>query len=271
MNLNKITLGCDPELFLENELEIISAEGLVGGTKKFPREVEGYPGHFVQEDNIMVEFNIPPTNVLQDFTDSIKNMLEYIEGVANIQGFKTSKLASGKINPLFLNTPQAKTIGCEPDFNVYSEEQNPIIEINENFRSCGGHIHVGYPNSNEETSAKIIKAMDITLGLNSLLLDKDDNRRKYYGKAGSFRFKSFGLEYRTLSNFWIFSDDLIKWAFEGTFYALQLVKSGIIDNLSDSFFKKVENTINTNNKKEVKNLLNTVKETINSCVEYSDM
>ena len=45
--------------------------------------------------------------------------------------------------------------------------------------------------------------MDYTLGLDSLLLDSDTRRRSMYGRAGSFRFKEYGIEYRTLSNFWI--------------------------------------------------------------------
>jgi hypothetical protein len=52
---------------------------------------------------------------------------------------------------------------------------------------------------------KLIKLMDRFVGLWSVLADTSESvaRREYYGKAGDFRFTKHGIEYRTLSNFWI--------------------------------------------------------------------
>jgi hypothetical protein len=45
--------------------------------------------------------------------------------------------------------------------------------------------------------------LDLRLAVPSLIWDKDKKRRLLYGKAGCFRPKPYGMEYRTLSNAWL--------------------------------------------------------------------
>jgi hypothetical protein len=42
-----------------------------------------------------------------------------------------------------------------------------------------------------------------------------------YGKAGACRYKTYGVEYRTLSNFWVLSTDLRREVWERTMAACQ--------------------------------------------------
>ena len=65
------------------------------------------------------------------------------------------------------------------------------------------------------------KELDYYLGLPSLLFDPDTSRRKMYGKAGAFRPKPYGMEYRVLSNAWLKSPELIKWVFNNTKLAFE--------------------------------------------------
>ena len=63
-------VGTDPELFLKNKDNTpYSAVGAIGGSKNKPRYI-GEIGY--QEDNVMVEFNTPPT-------DSAGLMIGYIQ------------------------------------------------------------------------------------------------------------------------------------------------------------------------------------------------
>lgn len=50
-------VGADPELFVSKAGVILSAFGLVGGTKKVPQKVERGA---VQVDGMALEFNIDP-------------------------------------------------------------------------------------------------------------------------------------------------------------------------------------------------------------------
>ena len=112
--------------------------------------------------------------------------------------------------------------------------------------------------------------MDIMLGLESLTLDKDVDRRKMYGNAGCFRAKDYGVEYRTLSNFWISNDDLIKWAFDKTIEAVELVNSGIVNEIIKEFGEEIKDAIDNNKREKGEALIKKIKEKIKEkvCMEY---
>ena len=60
-----------------------------------------------------------------------------------------------------------------------------------------GHISIGWDDFTQEQQVDMIKAMDATVGLESVLLDSDTERKKLYGKAGCFRFTEFGRRKKT--------------------------------------------------------------------------
>jgi hypothetical protein len=66
-----------------------------------------------------------------------------------------------------------------------------------------------------------------------------------YGKAGSFRFKIFGLECRALSNFWIHSREDMTWVWNQTLRAVNCVLDGDSDALIEKYSEDVRKAINT--------------------------
>lgn len=253
MKKSKITIGCDPEMFLEDDKgNIVSAEGLIGGTKEKPRPISD-KGHEVQEDNIMVEFNVPPSTTSDEFINNINFVKNYLVDYVGQYNLKLNYLASSLISKEHLQTKQAKTFGCEPDFNVYLQDINTPPKSSTQLRSCGGHIHVGYENPDILTSENIIRAMDLFLGLPSVWLDPDSKRRLLYGKAGSFREKPFGIEYRTLSNFWIKDNQSIKWAFDQTIAAVNFALNDDLDWLG-IYINDVRTAIDESDEKLAKEL-----------------
>lgn len=96
---------------------------------------------------------------------------------------------------------------------------------------------------------------DVFVTLPALLIDTDERRRELYGKAGSFRFKDFGVECRALSNFWIHSDELIGWVYDQTIKAVETVLNGEAVEYLEKYSSQVEDAINTNNKELAKELI----------------
>ncbi len=136
---------------------------------------------------------------------------------------------------------------CDPDFSVWTGEQNEAPASGGNLRTAGGHVHIGYNDPDMETSLNIIKALDIYLGVPSVILDLDKDRKKMYGKAGAYRLKMYGVEYRSLSNFWIKDQESINFVFNGVKAAMEFINSGGVEQLTDEKILKIQTCINTGN------------------------
>lgn len=245
MSTFNITLGSDPEIFISNGNEIVSAEGLTeGGTKHAPKAISE-DGHAVQEDGIMFEYNIPPCKTPEEWIENHRHCQDYLEILAKAHGFEFSRAVSGEVNPKYLQSDQAKTFGCEPDFNVYDRCVNEAPDNNTNLRCAGGHVAIGYDNPQFETSEKIVKAFDMFVTMPALFKDNDTRRRELYGKAGSFRPKDFGVECRALSNFWIHEDEDMTWVFNQAKKATELVLSGAADELIEKYSAEVRLAIDS--------------------------
>jgi hypothetical protein len=224
-----ITVGADPELFLKNNNgHFVSSVGKIGGSKEEPRKIYE-DGSSVQEDNVAVEYNIAPAKTKEEFINNNIKVLEYLEGYVGNLGLKFSFDAAALFPPEELKSMAAMVFGCEPDFNVWTRSENPrplLPDDMYNLRSAGGHVHVGWDDPNLNDQEQLVKAMDVFLGCPSILYDKDMLRRKLYGTPGAFRFKPYGIEYRTLSNFWIQNKEHMGWVYDQTQKAIEFLNSG---------------------------------------------
>jgi hypothetical protein len=157
--------------------------------------------------------------------DSINYNLKYLEGEVAKMGLTMVMRPSGVFTPDELADPRAQEFGCEPDYNAWTRSINPRPHAaDQNLRSAGGHIHIGYRDLDPE---QVVRAMDVFVGAQMLEFDDDTRRRSLYGKAGAFRFKPYGVEYRTASNAWITSDERKEWVYNQTRKALEFVSRGV--------------------------------------------
>ena len=221
----RYTIGSDPELFIVNvkTKKVVSAIDKIPGSKESPF-TQGLPKGFgLQTDNVLAEFNIPPATNVDEFIHNIEFMKEFIrKTVKDIdEDLDIMCKASSKVPLKELKHPQAKEAGCDPDYCVYTGNQNEPGKLGRStLRSGGCHFHVGYPSHNIDTSLAMLRYIDAFVGIPSIIYDTDSERRKLYGKAGCFRLQPWGFEYRTLSSFWIANQSRMRFIWNQLIYAL---------------------------------------------------
>lgn len=263
-------IGADCEMFLKNKKtnEIVSAEGFVQGTKEEPFVFDPSNNFFATSlDNVLAEFSIPPATNKVEFYNYLRKSIRYIN-TSIPKEYCTVASPAEILQDYYLQTTQAKKFGCEPDFNAYTGLQNNRpFAANPNLRSAGGHLHLGYidpstfdpfsyyDSSMDSERHEIIQALDLHIGVPSVILEPDNERKLLYGKAGAFRPKIYGLEYRTVSNFYLNSKKLTMWVYDAVTNAINWLNEGnVIDRVMATHISDV---INSNDKQEAQNLIKT--------------
>ena len=244
--MQNFTIGCDPEIFVcDNTQTVRSIIGKLGGSKDHPLPLPIGDGFAVQEDNVALEFNIPASSSRESFIKNVCLATEFLEqAMIDRYGLNFFHKSAVSFPNEELTDPAAFVFGCDPDYNAWTKKKNPRPKADDpNLRSAGGHVHIGL---NGQDPLQVVKACDLYLGVPSVLLDEyGDLRRPLYGKAGAYRIKPFGVEYRTLSNFWVFTPELIGWVHDGVSRALEAVSNNFdFDALRDPILE----AINNNNK-----------------------
>lgn len=256
-----ITIGTDPEFFIQNkDGKLISSIGIIEGTKDIPNKLKFLGAGFaIQKDNVLGEFNVPHGYTAQEVSNNISIMKAYISGLLESKGLHPVYAASGVYEDDQLTSDEAKEFGCSPDYNAWTNDVNKKPEgTSTNLRSGGAHQHIGYDGKTAKRSRDIIKAMDVFVGVPSVIFDTDTKRRSLYGKAGCFRHTIFGVEYRTPSGFILSNPKLTEWCFNQIFEAINYLNEFGIDEINNDGAWIVE-TINSGNIEEAKKIVSKYK------------
>lgn len=219
--MSSFMVGADCEVFVKNNSGYKSVIGLIGGSKVEPRKTKN---GFVQEDNVLAEFNVNPASNREDFVTNTKLVLQDLNEIIKPLNLEMDIRASAHFDMNELMHPLAQLAGCEPDYDAWALAVNNKPDLSgSTLRSAGGHVHISWDKVNEspEVRYNLIRVLDLVAGVPAVILDTDTERRSLYGKAGCFRPKFVqsdhpydGVEYRTLSSFWLKSDELIGWVFD---------------------------------------------------------
>lgn len=207
------SIGSDPEFMLTKDGQYYSAIGVIKGDIAERIQIEGHQFYW---DNVMAECAIKPANSLDETLANFRQCFQLYAELAlpyrlTVQAFQEYPAEQ-------LEHHYARMAGCAPDWCAYTiKKKKPpkgIIE-NTNFRTCGGHLHIGAEILNPDHWQSIVgvRLLDLFMGIPALFLDADPTstkRRKVYGQAGRYRPKPYGLEYRSLGNFWLSSPKFVE-------------------------------------------------------------
>lgn len=225
-----ILLGADPELFVSKGGKLVSAHGLVEGTKYEPFPVKHGA---VQVDGMALEFNIDPADSEETFVLHLNEVMKQLQEM--VPDFKLLPQPTAHFGKKYIEAQpkEAKELGCDPDYDAYTGEANIKPDGDMGFRTGGGHIHIGWTEGAEpfdpvhfQDCRKVVMALDVVLATASVLFDNDVERRKLYGKRGAFRPKPYGVEYRVLSNAWLKDEKLMRYVYRLTRKTLEMLLEG---------------------------------------------
>ena len=241
-------LGSDPEIFLRDikTKELRSAIPVIPEGKREGRPLSK-PGNSVLHDNVLIEVNTAPAKNKKQFVQTIGSVLQDVQKLVKKQGLELHLQASADFPMSELNSEEAKAFGCEADFGIYPEpmmNSMPAEAAEKPFRSAGGHLHIGMDEADAATAQilddpygkiSVVKGLDIFVGIIGTFLDNDPTakaRRDLYGKAGSHRPKTYGVEYRACSPWWLASPQHTGVVYKLSEAALSLVVSKKLDEVT---------------------------------------
>jgi hypothetical protein len=213
-----VTFGCDPEIFVRRGKTIIGSERIIpeeGLKAGRPYDLHGK----LVRDGIQAELNPRQTTCRANLGNYIKGLLSKLDKELEKQKNmvicfdQVVMITKKELNSL---SPKSRQFGCMPSFNIYDTAEfkagitvDPAKYLK---RSGGGHLHLG-DNGYDGTVrtalhdySRIVPLLDLIVGNTCVLLDRNPlnaERRRVYGRAGEFRTPTYGVEYRTLSNFWL--------------------------------------------------------------------
>lgn len=233
-----VDFGTDPEgFFSRSDGSIIGAEKIIPkkgleGWFFYPEPSKPHGGPRVVLDGVQFELVVEAGPCRAEVGNDIaKTMRDLQHHLRSYPGVKVDFRSSVEVSREELDSldKQSRVLGCQPSKNLYDTKIGIGVDPETYLkRSAGGHIHQGlyepiYTSPSRRSlhgtmdeRERLVMLDDVLVGLVFTLIDRDPGaaeRRKVYGRAGEYRTPLHGLEYRTLSNCWLRSYQLMSLAF----------------------------------------------------------
>lgn len=210
----QLTIGCDPELFLFDNVEqkIVPAMGKIGGSKNKPLSLKC--GGMVQLDGTVLEFGTKPVSVDDpcNFPNAIQEAITEIREklYGRFKGrydLRCGALASYEGD---YDYGTALDVGCSPQYTLSHDRVVALPSadtLDPSAIPVGGHIHLGFGCDMDTTDPALIQSVrsHIThFHLSGVQSRRDLQRTNTMNIGGTaLRIKPYGYEYRNLSSMWL--------------------------------------------------------------------
>lgn len=222
----KPTIGGDPEFFifekLKSKYKVITADKILP-SKAHKSNCGGGQCFF---DGVQAEINPHQHSCREMVIDNIRSCLSKVYNKST-KMYPEKDIVFAPLASIPITMKELKgadfecfRFGCSPDSNIYTEDTFEYPDGRElMIRFSGGHIHLGFDDEEHLKFMKkkpnklmnLIKLIDLIPGLMSVAISPYEDelaRRRTYGRAGTYRIQKHGLEYRSLSSFWLVSPPL---------------------------------------------------------------
>lgn len=276
-----ITFGCDPEFFFSKKGSVIGSEKVLpenGMDMPLDKDESGSTDNTsvgigvsrLVIDGVQAELNPRPNTCRANLANEISSCFRQLHAKMKESGVEADFSRAVKVSDeeMASLSEKSKTFGCSASYNANNKGRVSHISVNPavyKIRAAGGHIHIGdSPTAGANSPVgkvlkqpeRVIPLLDVLLGNTCVMIDTDAanaERRKVYGKAGEYRKPKHGLEYRTLSNFWLRNYVLMSMVMGITRQAVEIAAMNPVEQteLEKEIFKcvdikEVERAINTN-------------------------
>lgn len=211
-----ITIGCDPELFLFDNLlqRIVPAVGKIGGTKQKPLKLTKGT---VQLDGTVVEIGTHPASSASEFVENLQSVISEVQtkldnrfhGRYSLRCGALAGYSEEDISPDHVGFD----VGCEPQFSF--EDENTLVKVEGqdkldiNEIPVGGHIHVGFGCNLPITDPRLVVSVSRYLDvLWPRIVGSDTTSSKARNLLMNahkpiIRIKPYGFELRNLDSYWL--------------------------------------------------------------------
>lgn len=226
-------IGADPEFFVRNaEGAFVSGHTFKCGTKQLPQKTKHGA---VQVDGLALEANVTPSETKEAFVANILAVMDDLREIVSVEGCTIVAQPTALFSKKYMSglPRHVKELGCNPDYNAYTMDMNTPPNAAVPFRTGAGHIHLGWTEGKTESDGQhffdcctMVRNMDYFVGLRTLKFDGDAQRRELYGKAGAFRPKPYGMEYRVPSSAWLADTKLMEEVFDATKQCFEYTNAG---------------------------------------------
>lgn len=187
-------------------------------TKENPFTINGGTMH---HDCSLLEFTTPPCDTNEKLRSSYIRQKEYVReallttvdvrrraadviggAVHSITLSEDTAAAFSQVD--FMNQPENRELGCSPSRNAYGSRPIRPEGYADTKRFGGTHLNISTPDTTSSEDRSLVMAVDIAFAMPHMFTcnspDDEQLRRELYGRAGEYRRKDFGIEFRVLSS-----------------------------------------------------------------------